>query len=661
MDTIRSRGCRSVIRAVALGALLFVAVALVPGEAHADPLTSNPYKGQFASPNCTWYAWQRLHDTEHIDLQFSADAGYWIDFTAQPRSAWDEISGTYVQAQINTTPAPGDVVVLPFASDWANPSHVAYVESVGPSGNFDISEQSYGDYSPGTNTQPYPYVRHKTWNLDQLQAAEQGRARFLHFVEAAPQPVDDFELVDEGATAGVALNQTAHVIIQLANTGTTTWSQSAGYQLDEISANCVTCDASRVTLHLGAVSVPPQGVWKAEVDLSTGPGQMCPVSSASSACDPITTSCVSTCYLLPVFVMMHGSSAFGPALPLSIPLVAGTPSPTPGAPTATPSSPTVVASPTLPAATPTVIVAQPGDNAVVIGQSQPPEVQAAQHVPIFFLLQNGGTTTWSDANSYTLACTATCMGAATSGFGGQAVAPGQQYPFNITLTSPTTPGTYRTWWILEHNGAPFGPGLFIDVTVQGWSPLLQQPAPTCGNPVGTVWFNPLPDATQSASCDSSGYHLQQTTAQSYAETDLKLVNNAPYDQTSFRASVLFTFESPSDAATYAAMIVQTPQDPKQAGGYIFAVGPTGRWRLQAISSQSVIVNVAEGSVSAAASATMSVAVRNGQLTASLNGQPVVMWSDSLGANTELGLMVERDNASPSSVVRYNAFELDRWG
>ncbi len=53
-------------------ATLFTPHAMAIGMPHAAPnavRTTNPYTGQYASPNCTWYSWQRLHDTEKIDLQ----------------------------------------------------------------------------------------------------------------------------------------------------------------------------------------------------------------------------------------------------------------------------------------------------------------------------------------------------------------------------------------------------------------------------------------------------------------------------------------------------------------------------------------------------------------------------------------------------------------
>lgn len=647
-----ARGARLIAGAVLLCGALLAVVAPAPRLAHADgPITSNPYVGPYASPNCTWYAWQRLHDTEHVDLQFSADAGYWITFAEQLNSAWDEVSGAFVQPKINTEPAPGDVAVLPVASTWANPFHVAYVESVNGDGTIEVSEQSYGDYSAGTATQPYPYVRHKRWDVAAMQQAEQGQARFLHFGPVQPQPVDDFQLAKEVAPGAVALNQPVHVALQLLNTGNTTWAASDGYTLSEMSTNCVTCTSTLVSVGLQDKTIAPRQTWNVAFDLPAGSGQMCASDVAGGVCTTANTQCASPCYFLPQFVMLHGTSAFGPVLPLSVTVQLGGPvsSPTP-ATTVTPGGPTPTATATAPAA---------GDAATAVGQSSAPSVQAGQRFAIYFIVQNTGSTTWSDAASYTLACTASCMGANTVGFKGQSVAPGQQYQLAASLIAPTIPGTYHTGWTMEDKGAPFGPALDLDVTVSGWSVLLRQPAPACDSPIGTTWFNPLPDFTQVASCGSQGYLLAQTATTAYAETDLQETAGQAYDQSTFLVRVKATFENPTDINTYAALIVQTPQDPKQAGGYIFAVTAQGQWRLQAVSSDSKITTVAAGAVAPGNTVALRLLVQGGTLYGSINDQPVVQWSDSLGDGTELGVMVEND-LTVSSPVAFTEFELSQW-
>lgn len=46
-----------------------------PHDAPLGVISTNNFPGQ---PNCTWYAWQRVHDVEHIDLQVHGNAGDWI-------------------------------------------------------------------------------------------------------------------------------------------------------------------------------------------------------------------------------------------------------------------------------------------------------------------------------------------------------------------------------------------------------------------------------------------------------------------------------------------------------------------------------------------------------------------------------------------------------
>lgn len=88
----------------------------------------------------------------------------------------------------------------------------------------------------------------------------------------------------------------------------------------------------------------------------------------------------------------------------------------------------------------------------------------------------------------------------------------QQFRFNINQAAPTTPGTYRTWWRMSHNGQMFGPYLDIDATV----PVLLQPSPNCNNPGGTSWVSPNPRAV-SASCTGSGLLMQQVSSTKYED------------------------------------------------------------------------------------------------------------------------------------------------
>jgi surface antigen len=171
---------------------------------------------------------------QHIDLQFSANAGEWIDRAQQPASAWDEDTDSFVVPQVNTSPAVGDILVLPVESRYARPYHVAYVGEVYTDGRFLVSQQSFGDYSPGLNTSPYPYVRHGTWQLADVQQAEQNQARFLHFPtpeKETPVPKDDAVLVHADSSVSPEMDQQFTVEITVKNSGQTIWDNSPVFHL----------------------------------------------------------------------------------------------------------------------------------------------------------------------------------------------------------------------------------------------------------------------------------------------------------------------------------------------------------------------------------------------------------------------------------------------
>ncbi|HVB23412.1 MAG TPA: CHAP domain-containing protein [Ktedonobacteraceae bacterium] len=141
-------------------------------------ITSNPFQGP---PNCTWYAWQQLHNTEGIDLQVNGNAGDWANEiqNKQPYAAWAVTSQSWVQVQLNTTPVVGDIVVVPYADGkyaFTSDGHVGYVEQLLGGGNFNVSAQDFGA-SYGTYT--------TMWNLQDLQAHQNGAARFIHIVSGS--------------------------------------------------------------------------------------------------------------------------------------------------------------------------------------------------------------------------------------------------------------------------------------------------------------------------------------------------------------------------------------------------------------------------------------------------------------------------------------------
>jgi surface antigen len=236
-----------------------------PHQSHV--ITTNPYSANYGPPNCTWYAWQRLHDVEGIDFQYAPNADQWAVQATQPQAFWSERTHSYIQAQINTTPAAGDIMVLPLASAYAHPYHVAFVEA-GPdtSGNFLVTQQSYGDTnSSHANAKPYPWAFPSTLNLQAVQAAEQGQARFIHFpgVTISPQPVDGAAIISQSVNQTVQPNQPFSLSFTERNTGTTTWSDSGGYQLICL-LNCM----SASSMGLGGNSVSPGQLWKFSLALT---------------------------------------------------------------------------------------------------------------------------------------------------------------------------------------------------------------------------------------------------------------------------------------------------------------------------------------------------------------------------------------------------------
>lgn len=274
VSRFRAGAIKRIWRVVALlavlGLFLDVGVPSVGALPRPSVITANPYSAQYGPPNCTWYAWQRLHDVEGIDFQFAPNADQWAIQAAQPQAFWSEHTNSYIQAQINATPAPGDIMVLPIASAYAHPYHVAYVEAgLDANGNFLVTQQSYGDTnSSHANAKPYPWVFPSNLNLQAVQAAEQGQARFIHFpsVTVPPQPVDGATTISESANQTVQPNQPFSLSFTERNTGTTMWSDSGGYQLTCL-LNCM----SASNVGPGGNTVAPGQQWKFVLALTAPP------------------------------------------------------------------------------------------------------------------------------------------------------------------------------------------------------------------------------------------------------------------------------------------------------------------------------------------------------------------------------------------------------
>jgi hypothetical protein len=144
--------------------------------------------------------------------------------------------------------------------------------------------------------------------------------------------------------------------------------------------------------------------------------------------------------------------------------------------------------------------------------------------------------------------------------------------------------------------------------------------------------------------------------------DLEQVQGRPYNQTNFLVKVQITFQNPRDTSTWAAVIVQTPLQRGASGGYVFALNPNGQWQLKNIVNgrdQPVKQGMANINPQLV---TMTVRVQDHVLSSYINNKQVISYSgDPVNFNassSEIGLVVERIPAAPSSFVQFSNFELD---
>lgn len=185
--------------------------------------------------------------------------------------------------------------------------------------------------------------------------------------------------------------------------------------------------------------------------------------------------------------------------------------------------------------------------------------------------------------------------------------------------------------------------------------VLMQLAPVCNNPSGTIWHNANASAVN-YSCPGNGLLMQQISSTVYGEFDLMQVNGTTYSQTNFRTQVQATFQNTNDCNTWAAMTFQSP--PASAGGYIFGVTACGQWRLQEVDCSTCIPIRGTGRISAAQAVTITILVQDGVFIGSINGQQVISYHvGTPPLEAEVGLLVELDNAAPSSEVLYSNFVL----
>ena len=114
--------------------------------------------------------------------------------------------------------------------------------------------------------------------------------------------------------------------------------------------------------------------------------------------------------------------------------------------------------------------AQAADNSQVVSHTLPTSLVCGESRQVSITFKNTGTTTWTAAGNYKLGPVGDQDDLYSSGRiplpSGVSVAPNQNYTFELTLTAPTTPGTYFTDWRMIHVGSGwFGAIASRNVTV----------------------------------------------------------------------------------------------------------------------------------------------------------------------------------------------------
>lgn len=115
------------------------------------------------------------------------------------------------------------------------------------------------------------------------------------------------------------------------------------------------------------------------------------------------------------------------------------------------------------------------DDAILLFGPMLVEVEPSETFQISFTVQNTGTTTWREADTelvfdegYDFAVPTMPLGA------GEAVAPGAERTWRLTLTASTAEGKFDGAWRMQRNGVTFGPRLEITAIVR---PMETEPPP----------------------------------------------------------------------------------------------------------------------------------------------------------------------------------------
>ena len=108
----------------------------------------------------------------------------------------------------------------------------------------------------------------------------------------------------------------------------------------------------------------------------------------------------------------------------------------------------------------------PRDAAEFVGQSEYPTVQTRESFEVYFEVRNTGYARWTGEGEYYLQ-NENDLSFGTPGRAppGEGVAPGDVIRWTLRMTAPAEAGQYRTVWKLRHGDVPFGPDMYVDVTV----------------------------------------------------------------------------------------------------------------------------------------------------------------------------------------------------
>jgi len=134
------------------------------------------------------------------------------------------------------------------------------------------------------------------------------------------------------------------------------------------------------------------------------------------------------------------------------------------------------------------------DNAVFVSETIPDGTQlhAGESFVKQWTMRNTGNTTWTNGDGYTWDYVSDeQFGAAaqTELSGSESVAPGTTHGWNVAMTAPSSPGTYRGYWRMNHSGAGrFGTKVWIEIVV------VAGPAPDAGHPDTRMPDTSTPDA-----------------------------------------------------------------------------------------------------------------------------------------------------------------------